>query len=180
MTPSRFVSHVSLNFIHPAKLPSFSPPTWDRSCQPSELRWPRQQLLPSFQLLSRKQYLADALFKSVGWYRNNPTNGDCSEITRMKHITVLVIKSYDCLHFWWFSITERHGIKTGRLFQSSCWWSKSQYIEAVWPTKHKISEQIVTAGGFWPSELRNSQTRRLKGIKQSGNDPLRVHMLWQH
>lgn len=110
------------------------------------------------------------------WYKNYPINRDCSEITRMKHITVLVIKSYDCLHLWWFSINGRSGIKTGQLFQSSCWWNKSQYSEAVWSTKHKISEQIVTAGGFWPSELRNGQTRRLKGIKQPRNDPLRAHI----
>lgn len=38
----------------------------------------------------------------------------------------------------------------------------------------------VTAGDFWPSELRNTQTRRLKGIKRSRNDPLRADMLWQH
>lgn len=38
---SRFVLHVSLNFIHTLKSPSFSPPTWETSCQPSELRWPR-------------------------------------------------------------------------------------------------------------------------------------------
>lgn len=166
MTLNRFVSPSSFSFIHAAKLPSFRLPTWETSCQSSELRRSKQKLLSAFQCLSGEQYLANTLFKPAGWYKSNPKNSHCSEIIKRKHVTVLVIKSYDCLHLWWFSVTGKPGIKTGQLFQSSCWWNKSQYREAVWSTKQKISEQTVTVGVFWPPELRNSQTARLKGIKK--------------
>ena len=180
MNLNRFVSRSSFNFFHAAKLPSFRLPTWETSCQSSELRWSTQNLLSAFRCLSREQHLANTLFKPVGWYKSNPKNSHCSEMTRRKPIKVLIIKSYDCLHLFWFSVTGKPQIKTAQLFQSSSWWNKSQYREEVWSTKHKIREQTVTVGFFWPSELSNSQTARLKGTKISRNNPFRVHILWQH
>lgn len=167
MTLNRFVSHFSFNFIHADELPSFRLPSWEISCQSSDLRWSRQKLFSAFWCLPGKQYLANALFKSVGWYKSDPKNSHCSEITRRKYITVLVIKSYECLCLWWFSTIGKPGVKTGQLFQSSCWWNKSQYRDAVWSTKKKISEQTVTVRGgliFWIKKQPDCKTKKHKKI----------------